>query len=196
MPRQIFLFSLLILVGCSYQTKSVVTAQRLPDEPERGNHRGVVAPCFAGIDASRARESIGCSAGFFGVIDDKHVVGVFPELLVQFDRCQTVDVDSSNARLAELWAFDSKDAVICNDLLANICTDLIVDNCPKPDRKLYAQSGQLIIAFSDLTELYGHQTHRTTVLIKNLVFVDSRTAEKIELKNELLWKVLDLGTPG
>jgi hypothetical protein len=43
--------------------------------------------------------------------------------------------------------------------------------------------------------LQGYKTQHTSVLIKNLVFVDKDTGEKIEIKNELIWKVLYLGTP-
>ncbi|MEZ4843272.1 MAG: hypothetical protein R3A43_03360 [Bacteroidia bacterium] len=175
------------LLSCGNQSDTTGNSTK-----EQDKSQNTFATCFAGIDTLKAGQSIGCAGGTYKLINDKYVIHMLPDFPIQFDSCYSVTIDSSNAgRLTELLVFDKKDAS-----LTNICTDLIINNAPKPTQQLQAQSGQLIIGFSDPTELYGNKTHHTTVLIKRLVFIDSKTGEKIELENELLWKVLDTGTPG
>ena len=150
------------------------------------------ATCFKNIDTSKAGKSISCSGGVYKLINGKYVLHISADFPVQFDSCYNIIIDTSNAKhLTELLSFKNNEAN-----LTNICTDVFVTNIPKPTKQLFAQIGQLIIGFSDPTELYGTKTYRTTILIKNLVFVDSVTGEKTEIKNELIWKVLNLGTPG
>lgn len=187
MLRLIFMLAILILAGCSNQNETTDNSVKQPDKS-----KNTFATCFADIDSSKTGKTIGCSGGAYKLINDKYVIRIFPDFPIQFDSSYIITIDSSNAgRLTELLIFDNKNAN-----LTNICTDIIVINNPNPTRQLQAQSGQLIIGFSDPTELYGKQTHHTTVLIKKLIFFDTKTGEKIELKNEILWKVLNTGTPG
>lgn len=146
---------------------------------------------FINIDTTAAGQTIGCIGGVYKLVNDRYVIRLNFDLPIQFDSCYTISIDTLNGELAELWIFDNKDAS-----LTNACTDTFITNSPEPTRKLQAKSGQLVIGFSDPTEYYGNSTQHTTVLIKSLVFTDFKTGERIELKNELLWKVLDLGTPG
>lgn len=147
---------------------------------------------FADIDTTMAGQSIGCAAGTYKLINDKYVIHILHQFPVHFDSCYSVTIDSmQNGFIIELFVFDNNNAN-----LTNICTDVIVTNNPGPTRLLNAQSGQLIIGFSDPLDYYGHMSHHTSILIKNLVFVDAKTGEKIELKDELIWKVLDRGIPG
>jgi hypothetical protein len=194
MRRLIFILTILTLVSCNNQSDtfdfSAIQYENPAILPDKS--KNTFSTCFADIDTSRAGRALGCSGWTYKLINDKYVIRIFPNVAVQYDSCYTLTIDSSNAgRLTELLIFDNKDAN-----LSNICTDLINVNIPRPKRKLHAQSGQLIVGFSDPTELYGNQTHHTTILIKKLVFIDSITGDKIELENELLWKVLDTGTPG
>ena len=181
------MLTILTLASCNNQSDSADNSAKQPDKT-----KNTFAACFADIDTSKAGQSIGCTGGTYKLINDKYVIRIFPNFPIQFDSCYKITIDSSNARrLTELFVFDNKDAS-----LTNICTDIIITNYPKPTRQLHARSGQLIIGFSDPTELYGNKTHHTTILIKRLVFIDSKTGDKIELENEILWKVLDIGTPG
>jgi hypothetical protein len=183
MHKLIFILTILTLASCNNQSDSTDNSARQPDKS-----KNTFATCFADIDTSKAGQTIGCSGGTYKLINDKYVIRILPDFPIQFDSCYTTTINSSNAgRLTELLIFDHKNAH-----LANICTDITITNNPNPTRHLQAQSGQLIIGFSDP----GNQTHHTTVLIKRLVFIDNKTGEKIELENEILWKVLDTGTPG
>lgn len=187
MHRLIFILIVLALVCCNKQSDSVKNSATQTDKS-----KNTFEAHFADIDTLKTGQSIGCSGGVYKLINDTYVIRILPDFPVQFDSCYSVTIDSSNAeRFTELLVFDKRDAN-----LSNICTDVIITNIPKPTRQLHAQSGQLIIGFSDPTDRYGSTTHHTTVLIKRLVFLDSKTGEKIELKNEVLWKVLDTGTPG
>jgi hypothetical protein len=147
---------------------------------------------FSNIDTSKAGNSFGCSAGVYKFINSKYVVHLSCDLPVQFDSCYHVIADSSNTTYEiELLIFDNVDAN-----LTNTCSDMHIDNMPKPTRVLNAKSGELLLGYSDSTKYYGNSTQRTTILIKKLIFKDDKTGEKIVIENELLWKVLNLGTPG
>ncbi len=182
MRNLIYMLTALILASCDNNSST--------DNPTQPQEKATntFTTCFANIDTSKTGQTIGCSGWTYKLINDKYVICILPNGPVQFDSCYTLTIDSSNAGLL---VFDNKDAH-----LANICTDVIITNNPTPTRHLYAQSGKIIVGFSDPTELYGNATYHTTVLIKRIVFVDNKTGGKIELENELLWKVKDLGTPG
>jgi hypothetical protein len=187
MYRLIFILTILTLASCNNQSSPRANSTRQADKS-----KNTFATCFAEIDTLKAGQIIGCTGETYKLINDKYVIRIFPDFPIQFDSCYTITIDSSNAeRLTELLVFDNMDAS-----LTNICNDLTITNAPKPTQQLHAQSGRLIIGFSDPTELYGNKTHHTTILIKRLVFIDGKTGDKIELVNELFWKVLDRGTPG
>ena len=187
MCRLIFILTILTLLGFHNRSNPKHNSVGQPDKS-----KSTFATCFANLDTSKAGESIACSGKTFKLINERYVIQIFPDLPIQFDSCYTIIIDSLNGRrLTGLFVFNNKDAN-----LTNICRDVLIINGPAPTKELYAQSGQIIIGFSDPTELYGNQTYHTTILIKGLVFIDSSTGYKIELENELLWKVLDLGTPG
>ncbi len=187
MRRLTIFLTILILASCLGQSDPTNNNAR-----RREKFKNTFASCFAGIDTSKVGKSVGCSGGTFKLINDKYVICILPDFPVQFDSCYRITIDSTNAEsLTELLIFDNDSAN-----LTNICTDVIITNIASPTRQLSAQGGQLIIGFSDPTEYYGNQTYHTTILVKKLVFIDNNTGEKIELRNELLWKVLNTGIPG
>jgi hypothetical protein len=187
MRKLIFIAGVLIFVRCTNQNETKDSSLE-----QSGGLKDIFKTCFAHIDTLKIGQSIGCSNGAYKLINNKYVIRILPNFPIQFDSCYAITIDSSNGKLlTELLVFDNKDAN-----LTNICTDLINTTASKPSRQLYAQSGQLIIGSSDPTELNGTKTSRTTIFIKRLLFIDSKTGEKIELANELLWKVLNTGTPG
>ena len=182
----IYILSLLTFASCNNQHDTKVDAK----QPVKSIH--TFENCFGGIDTTNAGQSIGCAAGTYKLINDKYVFYIRHPLPVQFDSCYSVTIDSMQKEfIIELFVFDHNQAN-----LTNICTDVIRVNNPEPTRLLAAQSGQLIIGFSDPIDYYGHMSHHTSILIKQLVFIDAKTGEKIELKDELIWKVLDTGRPG
>lgn len=147
---------------------------------------------FAHADTTKAGESVACIGGIYKLINDKYVIHFTSELPVQFDSCYTIDFKDINRKLkAELLIFTNK-----KSNLVNICTDLISPNNPEPLRTAYTESGKVLFGYSNPTKLYGNQTQSSSIWIKELIFVDPKTGEKIKISNELLWKVLDLGTPG
>ena len=187
MHRFIFILTILSLFNCNYQSKKTAFSKTQPNTSKNKSTN-----CFSDIDTTKNGMTISCSGGIYKLINNKFVVHILPDFPVKFDSCYTITIDSSNAeKLTELLIFDSKNAN-----LTNTCTDLIKLHNPNPSRTLHAESGQLIVRFSDPTELYGNRTYHTTILIKRLIFYDYKTRKKIELKNELLWKVLNTGTPG
>jgi hypothetical protein len=182
----IFVLTILTFVACRKQRDITSDSALVVD-----NSIGTFEKCFINIDTLAVGQTIGCVGGAYKLVNDRFVIRLNFDLPIQFDSCYTITIDTLNGELTELWIFDNKDAN-----LTNVCTDIFITNSPEPTRKLHAKSGQLVMGFSDPTEYYGNLTLRTTVLIKSLVFTDFKTGESIELKNELLWKVLDLGTPG
>lgn len=187
MSKYIFILIISTLTSCIKQKKP---SGNFIDQPAKSSK--TFSDCFANVDTSKAGQSIGCSAGIFKRINERYVIRLAQDFPIQFDSCYTVTIDRSNAKkLTELLVFHDKNAT-----LGNICTDLMIPNWPTPIRRLYAESGQITVGFSNPTELYGNSTNHITVLIKKLVFIDIGTGEHIVLENELLWKVLNLGTPG
>jgi hypothetical protein len=182
----IFVLTIFTFVACRKQ-RDITSDSALHVDNSTENF----GKCFINIDTSAVGQAIGCVGGVYKLVNDRYVIGLYFDLPIQFDSCYTISIDTLNGELTELWVFDNKDAS-----LTNVCTDIIITNSAEPTRKLHAKSGELVIGFSDPTEYYGNSTRHTTVLIKSLVFKDFKTGERIELKNELLWKVLDLGTPG
>lgn len=187
MYRLIFMLTILALASCNNQNSRAEKPQQLPYNPQN-----TFATCFVDVDSSNTGQSVGCSGATYKLINDIYVVCINPAVPIRFDSCYHITIDSSNAgEIAKLLVFDKKNAN-----LTNICTDIHTTNNPKPTRQLAAQSGQLIIGFGDPLTLYNNKTQHTTILIKRLLFVDTETGEKIELENEILWKVLDRGMSG
>lgn len=149
------------------------------------------AVCFANVDTTKVGQSISCGNGVYKLINEKYVLWVSLRFPVQYDSCYIVTIDSLNGIGTAQLVFYPQDKAT----LADHCNDIIICNNPIPTKTLIAERGQLLIGFSNPTMLQGYKTQHTSVLIKNLVFVDKDTGEKIEIKNELIWKVLYLGTP-
>ena len=149
------------------------------------------AVCFANVDTTKVGQSISCGNGVYKLINEKYVLWVSLRFPVQYDSCYIVTIDSLNGIETAQLVFYPQDKAT----LANHCSDIVICNNPIPTKTLIAERGQLLIGFSNPTMLQGYKTQHTSVFIKNLVFVDKDTGEKIEIKNELIWKVLYLGTP-
>ncbi len=188
------LFSILALLSlgsCDSDGQDIDITENTGDSiPKHSSNNSLL--CFNGLDTSNVDQTTGCTAGIYKLINDKHVIFINPDFPVQFDSCYSINIDSLNGKhLAQLIIFDNKDAH-----LGNFCTDVFTTNSPKPTRQLSAQSGSMLVAFSNPVQLYGNETYHMNVLIKHLIFIDYKTGEKIEIKNELIWKVLNTGTPG
>jgi len=182
---------LLISLSCNNPAPSPEDALEKKDSlPAQSTHNSL--QCFIGIDTTNIGQTVGCSYAAYKLLNKNYVIYIRPDFPIQYDSCYSITIDSTNGKnLTGLLVFDHKNAN-----LNNLCTDLIVTDNPEPSRKLFAQSGSLILAFSNSKDSQGFPTNYVTVLIKKLVFIDFKTGKKIEIENELLWKVQDLGTPG
>ncbi|MFL5729791.1 MAG: hypothetical protein ACJ75J_09930, partial [Cytophagaceae bacterium] len=74
--------------------------------------------------------------------------------------------------------------------METICTDSLKAAVIKPLKIIPASFGTLIIEHTHETNA-GKTNQYTTILIKHVYFKDPVTGEKTEVKNELIWKVLD-----
>jgi len=188
MSKISYLFAALIFLSCTNDPKPISNTTIKPFEAKTP----IFTDCFAGIDTTAAGISISCSGDLFTVINDHYVIRIHPDLGIFLDSCYTLSIGKWNeGMVTELFIYDNQDAK-----QAQFCSDIGLIGAPKPSRIVRAQDGQLIVRVSDPIELNGNRQHHTTVLIKKLVFKDSKTGKNIVFENELLWKVLDLGTPG
>jgi hypothetical protein len=81
--------------------------------------------------------------------------------------------------------------------LANICTDFIIINYPKPLRIIKSVKGKINVLIGNNEQLWGNEVNNAYIKIMNLEFIDTlNNKRKIEIKEKYLWKVLNLGTPG
>jgi hypothetical protein len=163
------------------------------DKPQNAvNANKLISECFEGVDSTRKGESVGCSAGFWKLIDSNLVVRINPNVKqMSYNKCLTINIDSTNSKgMTELSVFKKGEAN-----LTNICSDILFPQ-KEPVRTFSAISGQIIVELTEPTDYYGNIQPKVSILIKELIFIDPKTKKRIELKNELLWKVLDVGQPG
>lgn len=183
------LISILILIGFTFS--SFLCSE---DKPQNQNTiQNKALACFQGVDTTQEDNSIGCVAGFYKLIDSNLVIKFTANLAkFPYDKCQNIDIDSSNgSNYVELFIYKDGEAN-----LSNICTDLIMMGNKQPLRSISPIKGQIIVGVSDPTDYYGNIKPRVTILIKELLFFDSKTKKEVVLKDILLWKVLDMGMPG
>ena len=145
---------------------------------------------FALIDTSKAGSSIGCGGSLFKLLNDSCVLVIhLPSHLPDGVHLQVDSIHSPAS--ADLYLF-SKDSAS----LMNICTDLIISNAPRPIATLQAFSGELVFRRESPIPLYGSLAPVSSIIVKYLSFADSTSTFELHVKDELLWRVVDLGTPG
>lgn len=182
----IFNMLLWLLLACNAKVKKP-TAPFKAKKPQIETTK----TCFTGLDTTKKSKTLGCAGWTYKLLNSQYLIRINPNLQVQFDSCIHVAVDSVNAdHMTELLVFANNKAN-----LTSVCKDVIIINNPEPTRKLIANSGKLIIGYYPAPKGSGAR-HLTTVYIEYLVFVDSKTGKLIEIKDELLWKVPDMGFPG
>jgi hypothetical protein len=174
---------ILALFGCSGSGNDEV----IVDEIETGR----LKECFLGYDTVNVGTSRGCAFGYYKLINGSYVVRISPKMKILFDSCQTIYLDSTEApQWAELLIFKEGKAT-----LANFCSDVNIINSEKPVMRLNGHKGVLIIEFNNEDRKSG-RIQRATIMIKQMEFINPKSGEKIELRNELLWKIADQGVPG
>jgi hypothetical protein len=194
MKKIVYILISLIVIGCNSnetrknETESHNTIEVADSVVSENNFNN----CFVEPDSSYIQESIGCSGGYYKLINDQYVLRISSELNVEYGDCDIVSIDSSEqSLLAELLIFEKGKAS-----LTNICTDVILVNAPEPINTLKHGYGQIAIGKTDPTDYYGNEMPKMTIRVDHLTFIDPHTGEEIKIKNELLWKVLNTGTPG
>jgi hypothetical protein len=191
MRNLIYILISLIIVSC----KSVGTENTMAEESkveevkDSGND---FYNCFSESDSNMIQTVIGCSGGYYKIINDQYVLRISSGLNVEYNNCTTINIDSIDQTLiTELLIFEKGKAS-----LTNICTDHILVNTSKPINTLKKCYGQITIGKSDSTDYYENEMPKMTIKVDNLTFTDPQTGEEIKIKNELFWKVLNTGTPG
>ncbi len=148
--------------------------------------------CFQQVDTAQEMSTDGCSAGYFKVISDQYVVRIAPTFTIQKDTCLEFTLSDTTQKIEiELWIFERNEAN-----LTNICSDIFIVGMPEHQKALPASAGNIILGGSDIVDYYGNKMPLVSILVKELVFVDPETDERIEVQNELLWKIMNRGTPG
>ncbi len=163
------------------------------DKPQNAiNENNLISECFEGIDTTKQGISVGCSAGFWKLIDSNFVIRITPNVRqIPYNRCMIINIDSTiNKEMAELFVFKKGEANI-----DYICMD-IHGSKKELLRSFPAISGQIIVELTDPTDYYGHIQPKVSIFIKKLIFIDPKTKKRVEFKNELLWKILDFGELG
>lgn len=80
------------------------------------------AKYFSNIDTTKGGNSVGCSAGYYKLINNKYAIHLVSDLPIQYDSCYNLSISTSHVRyLIELLVFDNNDAH-----LGNVCTDLFI----------------------------------------------------------------------
>jgi hypothetical protein len=191
MRKIIYILISLIILSCS-STKTEKHKTEESKIAEIEDSANEFNKCFSELDSISFESTIGCSGGYYKVINDQYVLRISSDLNIEYDHCDIVQIDSSEQNFkAELLIFEKGKAS-----LTNICTDVIIVNAPKPIKNLKKCYGQMTIGKSDPTDYYGNEMPKMTISIDNLTFTDPQTGEEIKIENELFWKVLNTGTPG
>ena len=146
---------------------------------------------FGGVDSSRVLKSIGCVQGFFGYINSEYLIKIPSSIYTESESYKEYDL-AENSLYCELLIFPPDSAH-----LANICTDIIIMNYPKPERTIKSSDGKVKVLMIEQTNLSGRQINKAFIEIEHIEFLDTlNNNRKIDIKNKLLWEVLYLGTPG
>jgi len=147
--------------------------------------------CFKNIDTTKTGYAVSCSWGTYKLINNKYILRIATQLYPpKINWCYDITINKLNLKpLVELLVYDKNNAT-----LSNICTDMGDLNNPHPSRRFQSTTGQVIIGFTAAKNSYDDLD--ISVLLRDIFFTDSTTGERIEFKNELIWKVLYDGIPG
>jgi len=108
----------------------------------------------------------------------------------QYDTCTHIVIDTTGAGIfAQLIIFKDGEANLfdyCNDYGNGII----------PIKALTKATGDFYIKFSAPTQFRGTANPTASIFIRQLVFTDTSINRSIEIKNELFWKVYQLGPAG
>ncbi|MDJ1500016.1 hypothetical protein [Xanthocytophaga agilis] len=158
--------------------------------------------CLAGVDTTKGDEAIGCVGNYYKLIDQQYVLKIDiadflrkNSLSEYQDSCFQIRISTdkvlSAGVFAELQVFNKGESN-----LSSICTDIIITNTPKPQRILTDVSGSIIIQYNGEQDYYGSKRSVFTFFVERLSFKDKVAQKEVVIKDQLLWKVIDLGMAG
>jgi hypothetical protein len=163
----------------------IFSACTTPPEDNNELEKEELKECFLNCDTIEVGKSIGCSHAYYKMIEDKFILKITPHTVLRFDSCQMIYLDSINGSdWAHILFYANPRAFMENTCQAPDTSIQV------PLKAIPASYGTLIIEHTHET-IAGKKSPYTTILIKHLYFKDALTGEKIEIKNELIWKVLD-----
>lgn len=139
------------------------------------------------LDTSKAGEALGCASGFFKLLNKDMVLRIGHAIVTDKKTGTTVDSTCD----IELLLFEKGKAH-----LQDICTDVIADNLSKPIESIKVNKGAIKSVSTEKVEYYGNKTYKLTIIFENLIFIHPKSGTVIEIKNELYYKVLDMGISG
>lgn len=194
MKKVIYVLISVLILGCNSTetTKNAIQEKNAIEKFDSVVSKKNFDDCFVEPDSSYIQETIGCSGGYYKLINDQYVLRISSELNIDYGDCDIILIDSSGkSLLTELLIFEKGKAS-----LTNICTDDILVNATEPIKTLKQGYGQITIGKTDPTDYYGNEMPKMTIRVDNLTFIDPQTGKEIKIENELFWKVLNTGTPG
>jgi len=135
--------------------------------------------------------SVSCSWGTYKLVDTKYIIWVNTEKLPHaIGKYYEINIQSkTHNKMVEVLVYGQNDAT-----LANICTDMLWQSKAQPTHRINPLSGTLVISLTEPQNKFD--MFEISVLIKNLLFIDPITQNKIEVKNEVIWKAIYQGIPG
>ena len=177
---------LIIIVICSCNHKNQSNTKTQLTENEINSFE----TCFEQLDTLISLTSTSCNNDIYALISKKHIIHIKYDEPSQYDTCLSMNVNSEN-KLIELLIFENESAN-----LTDFCSDIEIINLSEPLRKTYAINGTVTFRFTNKTKYFENGAYQTTAIINNLTFQDPKTKENINLRNALIWKVINTGTPG
>ncbi len=198
--QSFFLFGLIFILGCetrkdkeneNLNIKRESIEKLAKDSLQKVNVEKKLTDIFGAIDSSKIITSIGCDQGFFGYISSQYILKIPSGIYYSYENTQEYK-NSVLGLPCELYVYEND-----SSHLANICTDLIIMNLPKPVRKLESINNDIKVYKGNPIELWGSIVNRIYIKIEKIEFRDTlNNNHKIEIKDLYLWEVPFLGTPG
>jgi hypothetical protein len=189
MKKSFFLILSLFVLSCTHSDREL--EEKVPEIMNTETNSSF-NNCFPAPDTNFVQTAIGCGGGSYKLINDEHVLRIYADQVMDYGDCMFLTNDSLAQNFnATLVVFNKGEAS-----LANICTDVVSMDAPSPIETLNDCQGSITIGQSDPTEYYGNEMPKMSIMVHYLVFENPRTGEKIEIENELFWKVLNTGSPG
>jgi hypothetical protein len=147
---------------------------------------------FLNKDTVQQNYTIGCSAGFYQLLNTKYVLRIYTDLDFENNTLKTFQVSPHSLDITlELFEFEEGQAN-----LTNICTDIHLVNAVKPIRTYSDCSGTVVVGISNPATHPMYAMPIVSMHLDGLTFYDSLGVEKLRIENEMIWKVQHQGTPG